>query len=461
MIKLSVNGAGVWQWIRCNGYRLLCYAVLAFGLVEEIWGVMQLCGMVSSGHPRYPVTGSFYNPGPYGCLIGAIFPVAVYLYLTSRRQFEKVVPGAYVLIAALLLPGGLSRTGWGAAVVGSVVVLAGLYKDRLKELTAGRRWLIGGVVAAGLTALVAGAYSLKPDSADGRLLLWKVGCRAATLTGIGWENVAGAYGDAQEEYFAAGLGSAREEMLAGTPAYVFNEYIQLAIAYGWPAALLFGAVMLWAVVLYWRAGQYGCGGVVAALMAACVASYPFQFVEFKILTAVAAAGALLLIRKRALRYAVVGAWIVASGLFIHSSGEVKIESDFYRAQQAQRLKRYEESNRMLKRLLPKTSDAMPLNLLGRNYQAMNLPDSAEYYFTRSARRVPNRLYPHYLLMNLYAETGDTARMRRQARIVLTKQPKVPSTAIDQMRLEARRLLSSKPFTVSAKENNETYVESDY
>ena len=41
--------------------------VLAMGLTEGIWGALQLFGVVDSDHPRYPVTGSFYNPGPVIC----------------------------------------------------------------------------------------------------------------------------------------------------------------------------------------------------------------------------------------------------------------------------------------------------------------------------------------------------------------------------------------------------------
>ena len=430
--------------ICANCYRLMSYAIVAVGLVEAVWGALQLFGMVSSGHLRYPVTGSFYNPGPYGCFIGAIFPIAVYLWLSARRVVGKLLPAAYVMMTALLLPGGLSRTGWLAALVGSAVVIVGIYREWFIRQPRRRLLTIGCVVGVGLAALAVGAYCLKPDSALGRWLMWKVGCRAVTFGGVGWEQVAGAYGDAQEGYFAFRLGSPREEMLAGSPAYVFNEYIQIAIAYGLPVGLLFAAAMIGAALLYWRRRLYGLCGVMGALMAVCMASYPLQFLEFRLLGAVVVAGGLLLLRPRWAAAAAAGSWVVAAGLFIATAKEVNIVDDFNKAKQLQKLERYEESNAILLELLPKTSDPMVLNLIGLNYQALGHPKWAKRCFRRSAWRVPNRVYPEYLLMNLYKEQNDTVFMRIQANEVRWKKPKVHSTAIEQMRREARHLLDSVP-----------------
>ena len=233
-------------------------------------------------------------------------------------------------------------------------------------------------------------------------------------------------------------------MLAGSPAYVFNEYIQIAIAYGLPVGLLFAAAMIGAALLYWRRRLYGLCGVMGALMAVCMASYPLQFLEFRLLGAVVVAGGLLLLRPRWAAAAATGSWVVAAALFIATAKEVNIVNDFNKAKQLQKLERYEESNAILLELLPKTSDPMVLNLIGLNYQALGHPKWAKRCFRRSAWRVPNRVYPEYLLMNLYKEQNDTVFMRIQANEVRWKKPKVHSTAIEQMRREACHLLDSVP-----------------
>ena len=135
---------------------------------------------------------------------------------------------------------------------------------------------------------------------------------------------------------------------------------------------------------------------------------------------------------------------MAAALFIATAKEVNIVNDFNKAKQLQKLERYEESNAILLELLPKTSDPMVLNLIGLNYQALGHPKWAKRCFRRSAWRVPNRVYPEYLLMNLYKEQNDTVFMRIQANEVRWKKPKVHSTAIEQMRREACHLLDSVP-----------------
>lgn len=424
----------------------LCIALLVYGFVEGVWGVLQLCDVLDSGHPRYPVTGSFYNPGPYGCFIGCLLPLAVSMYMNSRdNKWLKLFVASYILICALLLPGGMSRTGWIAAIIGIGVVIVGINKKRLKSLGRTKKALL---IVGILTMIAAGgygAYVLKPDSADGRLLMWKIAANATTYSpwaGAGWENVAGTYGDAQEAYFSSGIATAHEEMLAGTPAYVFNEYLQIAIAFGIPAAILFVVSLVSTAFIYWRKGQYGLLGLTVALMTVMFASYPLQFWEFKILIGLVIAGAFLMLGNKKVGITVTLTYIGLWWCFCIESLPVDISTEFNHAQRAMRIGRHEASNQMIMEILPKTSDPMPLNIMGRNYQSMGLRDSAECCFFRASARVPNRLYPHYLLMKLYAETpSDSIKMKRQAEIVLTKQPKTHSTAIEEMRQEAHKLLT--------------------
>ena len=76
--------------------------------------------------------------------------------------------------------------------------------------------------------------------------------------------------------------------------------------------------------------------------------------------------------------------------------------------------------------------------MGRNYQAMKEYDLAEKTLLKSTQIVPNRLYPLYLLMKLYVETGDDEKARETAGIVLTKEP-----AVREMREEAEKIRNYK------------------
>ena len=121
--------------------------------------------------------------------------------------------------------------------------------------------------------------------------MWFNGASAALehpLTGVGWDYVAGALGNAQEAYFHSHPGSVFESV-SGAPEYAFNEYLQIAIAFGLPAMLLFAGLLLWAGVSAWRGRSGGVAGGVAVFAIVCFSSYPLQFPEF-----IASAGALVI-----------------------------------------------------------------------------------------------------------------------------------------------------------------------
>jgi hypothetical protein len=86
---------------------------------------------------------------------------------------------------------------------------------------------------------------------------------------------------------------------------------------------------------------------------------------------------------------------------------------------------------------------MVLNIIGKNCQAQGRYEEAEHWFVRSTRRLPNRIYPYYLLAKLYAEHSDVfpiEKLEWAARMVLEKEAKVESTAIRQMREEVKKWL---------------------
>ncbi|MDR1114861.1 MAG: tetratricopeptide repeat protein [Tannerella sp.] len=65
---------------------------------------------------------------------------------------------------------------------------------------------------------------------------------------------------------------------------------------------------------------------------------------------------------------------------------------------------------------------------------------AEQCFLKAANIVPNRIYSWYLLTKLYVEMGETEKAQETARIVLTKEPKVQSTAVREMREKMKEII---------------------
>jgi len=79
--------------------------------------------------------------------------------------------------------------------------------------------------------------------------------------------------------------------------------------------------------------------------------------------------------------------------------------------------------------------------MGKNYQELKCYTWAEELFLASVNRLPGRIYPYYLLAKLYAEpeVRNREKFEKVMRIVLTKEPKVHSTAIEEMHREVKEI----------------------
>jgi len=112
---------------------------------------------------------------------------------------------------------------------------------------------------------------------------------------------------------------------------------------------------------------------------------------------------------------------------------------FEYAQHLSKEAQYEDSNRVLEKAVRISCDPMLYNVMGKNYQALKQYGLAEECLLKSTKIVPNRVYPYYLLTNLYLAKEDTVKAKETAQLVLTKEPKVQSTAIREMRNEINKL----------------------
>lgn len=412
-------------------------AILHYLALWEIWvGILQLKEMADSLTPTNIITGSFYNSGPYACFLAIGFPIALRMIVNCNNKFQKWLGMGIVLCCAILIPATMSRTAVIACVIGGIIATAD--KWNLKRLRT-TRLLIAGILCV---IIAGGIYLMKKNSADGRFLMWKVAVQAvaeAPLNGVGWDNVAGTYGEAQERYFASGKGSEQEIMVADAPEYVFNEYLQIAIAYGPAVAIMTAALIIGGFIIAIRNNNYGFAGSIAAVATVMFASYPLQFPLFAATISLILIGGWLSSPSNIIGLAATAIIIVATCLFLTHSETSDVRNDFAVAHSLHRSHNYRKSNDLLIGMLPRSSDPMILNIIGKNYRALGMGDSAEHYLQKSVNRCPNRLYPHYLLMQLYGDTSylNPAARQREARILLDMNEKIPSPAVEEMREEAK------------------------
>lgn len=469
---------------------IVTWVLIALGGIEAIWGLRQIYGFAVSHHSLYALTGSFYNPGPYSGYLAMIFPLCLHEWLNLKEKTERtwIEQGKYymalgvMLLVLCVLPAGMSRSAWIATIISGVWVY-GMHASlgsKLKEI--GKRYkrkvvltcIAGGIIFIMIVYLL---FHLKATSANGRLFMWKISTLAiaeSPVIGHGTGNFVSAYGRAQENYFANEEYSEMEELVAGSPEYAFNEYLQIAVEYGIPFLSVVSLVIGFCL---WKGSSEGriglCGSVISVLVFA-FSSYPMQITGFAV-TFYFLLAACVIGRSRIILFLFISMMVLlgtsywtnnqydACKKWYHSKmlynigayQSVKKEYEKLYADLRNRgaflfeyghclhkLKEYDRSTMVLEEAMMHSNDPMILNIIGKNYQASGEYEKAEEYLIRSTHRLPGRIYPYYLLAKLYAESDYRyeEKLKQAIELVLTKEPKVQSMAIREMRKEMEELI---------------------
>lgn len=166
-------------FFRVSSWGGVWSGLMLVALAQIVIGQLQLMDILPAQHSLFKISGSFFNPAPYGGFLAVLFPLALYEAVKkegARPAWRKYLAWLVVAGALLVILPAQSRAAWLALVAGSAWVLV----DRFRLFTRLRQWPKPrlAVAAALLVSLSAfGAYWLyqfKADSASGRLLVWKV-----------------------------------------------------------------------------------------------------------------------------------------------------------------------------------------------------------------------------------------------------------------------------------------------
>ncbi len=472
--------------------------IMITGLVEAIWGLRQLYGFIPSQHSLFSLTGSFFNPGPYAGYLAVVFPVSLYFAINAENKQHKIQVQKFTLYLlrglgtvtclaiVLVLPATMSRASWIAAIAGSMAVVyfsfyqrpvfKSFYRQNKKKIC-----ILTVSLSILITIAFTGMYLLKKDSADGRSLIWKISLQTVMKHpfGVGLGHFSGAYGEAQANYFASGKGTETEEHVAGGPEYGFNEYLQICVESGILSLVLFVGMVVWAVRSSIMNKRYAITASMLSLLSFACFSYPFNVLPFLIifvfLMAAVNGTSQSKTEKRSVSIVITSLCLLLSciclykeypvyqaykkwnkekmytfdvGLFKDASVEYgkiypllndQIQFLFEYAQSLSKSEQYMESNAVLKEAVKISCDPMLYNIMGKNYQALKEHNRAEECFRKASYIVPKRIYPFYLLTRLYHEMGQQDKVDEMAGIVQTKEPKVHTKAVEEMREEVEKL----------------------
>lgn len=269
------------------------------GLVEAVWGLLQLYGFKQSFNANFKITGSFFNPAPYALYLAVVFPLALGTLLTIKElrinneemmreaqmtfriknlkifrisgilsSFSQFLIIHYSLLITyityyislltvisiiLVLPATMNRASWVGVAVGSLFVFNYRYNllKRMREymMTKTRRLAAMILLLVIFSGVGIGLYKLKSGSSRGRLFIWEVTTsmiRQHPAFGIGVGRFEAEYNNYQAEWFMAHPDKmdGPRGLVAGNTKYCFNEYLETAAELGIIGLLLFFALII-------------------------------------------------------------------------------------------------------------------------------------------------------------------------------------------------------------------------
>ena len=478
---------------------VLIGSILALGCYEAWIGALQIYGIETSRNNLFALTGSFMNPGPYSAylMIGIVvglsslkeipcqpviksIPVMTFSKIITERFPEKTnclvrnvenltwmhLVTVAVIVMALILPATWSR----AAFVSISLITLWIFRQYYWKY----RYLIWGI----LILIGCGFYFIKQGSADGRIIVWSASI--ATWLESPWLGVGiGGFRNA----FAEGMLLLYERNVdlssAGVTDYAYNILVKILVEQGIVGALIAITLCVSALIVLHKNSKPLFFGL-SSLMLFSLFSYPFDILSYKIIAVVVFAwsestNGWNICRLGRVKTALFSCLLVLLAWQTYKLAEESYEADkdyamirgFYDksfikdyyellplegdnpeflfdfGKALRELKRYNDSNAMLRRGALCSADPMFHVLMGNNYRDMGHCNLAEQSYEQAFAIMPNRLYPLYQLMLMYRDNGNVEKARIMAERVLALKPKIESPATKEMKGIAKGIMHDK------------------
>lgn len=254
--------------------------IICLCLVQAGYGIIQLCGYAGSHSTLYKVTGSFDNPAGFaGCLCAGI----PFLFFYSKYPNKRIRWGSYVALFIISTAVFFSESR--AGIVSLLIII---YSFFIHPYTKG--WKIKtAILSLVLCFTLSYCYSVKKDSANGRLYIWR--CTWEMIKdkpfighGIGGFNAH--YMDYQAAYFKQNPNS-KFQILADNIKHPFNEYLKIGTQYGiigWGVLVLLGVFLAYCYKRSPSFESYICLLSLLSIATFSFFSYPFTYPFIWIIT---------------------------------------------------------------------------------------------------------------------------------------------------------------------------------
>ena len=468
-----------------NMRSFVVFLLFLVGVIEGGVGILQLLGLLQSNHAIFSITGTFFNPGPYGGYISVIgvlagcFVLNDYCKCKDTNKLFRVINQRDILykmtyflavlmliLVAIMLPFTLSRTAFISLLLPFV-----FYSVRKK-----RRWFYNFsifkiilllILLFVVIILMVFLYKLKLPSANGRFYIWMVSwdlIKTNFLWGHGISSFSSLFAQAQENFLYASENKLDLLNYADNIDYAFNEYIHMASEVGFIGLIFFLLIIGITLRVYLKNNSiYGYG--MMALLCFAFASYPLHLLPFQILLIL-----FLVLRKPEQKFLIsrklfllVFMVIFLCSMYIFSNywsrirateqwliSKQKVDIAGIEYRKYEELEKYnlwindnprflwdygifllnanknDESVKILLQGAKLSGDPEFYTYIGVNFENLGVYEKAEKYYIKAFDLLPNRIYPLYRLCLLYYKIQDKDNFIKFANKLIVFTPKISS-----------------------------------
>lgn len=472
------------QW--CKIFRLVVY----ISVFHAIIAIFQACNWLPAYDSSKKMAGLFANPAFLGCFLGIGVCLCVSTILNKETLIIrlKFIYLLCPLLLGLYLSG--SRTAWIATLITSATVIIIPF---IKKKTRVMKYFIGISVITLILFFSAFTYKLHTDSVTGRLLIWNISCTMlmdSPVFGIGTDRFYSEYGNYQSMYFLSENRPTQEVMTASMNYYAFNEPLKVLVEQG-----IFGMALLLTLISYCiycknkRKNKYdrtvsqSSLSITSLLLIFGLFSYPFHFLIFNLLFILSLSQ--LTDQRNSfnpktgesthkyIRYITIITFLIAGSVSLLKIAAIftwKTAKEKILTSEGDALKSYNFANQILNNngsfLYNYGSELIDLGdyklatkilerakLYGNSVelhfkmakisQAIGNTQEAERSLRIACAMNPKLFLPLYKLMSFFEETGQNAKCREIAQIIIDKPVKIHSETIKNIKDNARSYLKKR------------------
>ena len=485
---------------------ILISAFLFTGLSQALLGLFQYYNLFGFTSNYYRAIGSFSAMAPYSSFVVSTLPFAFGLYMLinekpTENKMIKYLGQITFFSGVLILPIIQIRGDWLALLGGIITVLLVKYNLKGKYNLVFNNTLKKSAIFVATIAvsfmLIWGLYNIRPTSAFGRILMWKVSANIIAdypIIGAGFDRFGDIYNNYQGEYFNSTQREPSEIFVADNVNYAHNDFIEIFCEIGFVGLIIFVLILFFAI---WKINgknefnnynSFLVQSAKASIIGIVISSqftFSFQILPillnfFFLLSVISAFDKhntfiTIPIKTDTLKVISFIGFIMVIFLFINANNSYKANINWQKAKMFSQLKIYDRAlnyytygynelktngdfllnyggtlslagnDKEAITILEKAKNLNSSNnlyiLLGNSYTAISKFEYAEKAYKKAINIIPNRLYPKYMLAKMYLKADKREEAKIMAKKIIESNSKVFSTAESEIKNEMKKLLN--------------------